>query len=99
MDAPREGAPAERRLVVDRFEGDLAVVEVDGGEVVDLPRWLLPPGAREGDVVRLRTTAAEEGRREVTLLLDADATRAARDDAARRLERLRARDPGGDVEL
>lgn len=90
---------AEHRLVVDRFEGDLAVVEVDGGPVLDLPRWLLPAEAREGDVVHVSTESTGAGELRVRARLDPDATRTARDDAAARLERLRARDPGGDVEL
>lgn len=75
--------PAERRLTVDRFEGEWAVVETDGGRVVDVPLWILPEGVREGDVVVLR--------------VDAEATGAARAEAGELLDRLRADDPGGDV--
>jgi hypothetical protein len=90
---------AEHRLVVDRFEGDLAVVEVDGGPALDLPRWLLPREVKEGDVVRVRADQSAEGTLRLEARLDPEATRAARGDAAARLRRLRARDPGGDVEL
>lgn len=38
-------------IVVDRFEGERAVLEVDG-EMVDIPRSALPPGTREGDRLR-----------------------------------------------
>ena len=89
----------ERRLVVDRVEGELAVVEVDGGAVLDLPLWLLPPGTREADVVTVASISEGDGALRVTLRLDRAAADAARDAAAERLERLRARDPGGDVEL
>lgn len=92
-------AGAERRLVVDRLEGELVVVEVDGGPVLDLPRWLLPAGVREGDVITVRSTAEAEGERKLLLRVDPEATRAARASVAERLERLRARDPGGDIEL
>lgn len=86
------------RLVVDRVEGELAAVEVDGGAVLDLPRWLLPPGAREGDVVQVEVHA--DGRaRSLRLQVDAGATAAAREDAEALLKRLRDRDPGGDVQL
>ena len=43
----------EHRWIVDRFEGDLAVVEVDGDRFLDLPRWILPADAAEGDVIRV----------------------------------------------
>ncbi len=37
-------------LIIDRFEGDIAVIE-DGGETFDIPRSLLQENAGEGDVV------------------------------------------------
>ena len=87
------------RLVVDRVEGDLAVVEVDGGAVLDLPLWLLPAGTREGDVVTVAASGEEDGALRLTLRVDPAAGARGREAAAARLERLRARDPGGDVEL
>lgn len=42
------GAP----LVIDRIEGELAVVEVLG-ERVHIPVAALPPGAKEGSALRL----------------------------------------------
>jgi hypothetical protein len=45
----------ELRAVIDRFEGDLAVLLVGDEEyVLQVPRRFLPPGAREGDVLVLR---------------------------------------------
>ena len=38
------------RIVVDRVEGPVAVLEVDG-RLVDVPAALLPVGAREGTVL------------------------------------------------
>lgn len=40
-------------LIIDRFEGDFAVVEYEQGETFNLPRCLLSPEAREGDVIRI----------------------------------------------
>ena len=37
---------------MDRFEGDWAVLELDG-QVFNVPKFLLPPEAREGDALRL----------------------------------------------
>lgn len=91
-------AKKARELVVDRFEGDYVVVEVDGRGTVDLPRWLLPPGLVEGDVLRLRV-GDMEGVWRVEIAAD-DAESAARRAAAEEtLKRLSARDPGGDVRL
>jgi len=39
-------------LIIDRFEGDFAVVETDDG-FVNIPRIDLPVGAQEGDVLTL----------------------------------------------
>jgi len=91
--------PEQHRLVVDRFEGDLAVVEVDGDRFLDLPRWLLPPGTREDDVVALTVQAAPDGSVLCTARVDAAATAAAREEAARLVQRLRRKDPGGDIVL
>jgi len=41
----------ERIMIIDRFEGDWAVIEY-GRDTFNFPRALLPEGAREGDVVR-----------------------------------------------
>jgi hypothetical protein len=68
------------RIVIDRFEGDLAVVEL-GDARVNVPRALLPEGALEGSVLRF--------------VLDAEATSAALADAGARLARLKASTPQG----
>ena len=80
--------PRERRLVVDRCEGDLVVVGDDGGRFHDLPRWLLPAGLREGDVVAVRGEGEGPGAR-VELRVDREASAAARAEAAELLARLR----------
>src|SRR5207253_2387548 len=43
--------PETHRFIIDRHEGDLAVVEVDGRSLLDVPRWLLPHAARPDDVL------------------------------------------------
>lgn len=37
-------------MIIDRFEGDFAVVETDNG-MTDISRELLPENAKEGDVI------------------------------------------------
>ena len=55
------------RAVIDRFEGDVAVLELDDGEsFADVDRSTLPEGAREGDAL-----IGEKG----AWLVDDDATR------------------------
>ncbi|WP_227765460.1 DUF3006 domain-containing protein [Zhaonella formicivorans] len=41
--------------VVDRFEGEFAVVSFEGG-TFNLPSELLPPGSKEGDVLRIEVS-------------------------------------------
>ncbi|MGN1457056.1 MAG: DUF3006 domain-containing protein, partial [Acutalibacteraceae bacterium] len=38
------------QVIIDRFEGEYAVVEIDSGNFVNLPKILIPD-AHEGDVV------------------------------------------------
>lgn len=87
-----------RRMVIDRFEGDVAVVELESGDMLGLPRWLLPPGAAEGDVIEVCIAGGDEEAR-IELRLNRQATARARADAEAALARLRQRDPGGDIEL
>ncbi len=39
------------KFIIDRFEEDMAVVELEDGEMVDIPRQVLPRDAEEGDVL------------------------------------------------
>ncbi len=90
--------PETHTLVVDRHAGDVTVVNVDGRGVADLPRWLLPRRAAGDDVLAV-TVEADAERATITIVRDADATRRARDDARAAIDRLKQRDPGGDVIL
>lgn len=40
------------KIVIDRFEGDIAVVEIDG-ETFDLPKKLFPANAAAGDAIKI----------------------------------------------
>lgn len=37
--------------IIDRFEGKVAVVEIDGNEMKDYPKSKLPKGAKVGDML------------------------------------------------
>ena len=43
-------------LIIDRFEGEYAVVETDKG-MINIPRADLPTGAKEGDALKLTIDA------------------------------------------
>jgi len=86
------------RLTVDRHEADLTVVQVDGAGFVDLPRWMLPTDAGAGDIISV-TVATERDRAVVTLVRDPEATARAQQLAREAINRLKSRDPGGDVTL
>lgn len=82
-------------LIVDRFADDhTAVVEIDGAIIVPIPRLLLPEDATTDSVLRVARNP-----RHVSVTMDPEATAAARRESALLAERLRARDPGGDLAL
>lgn len=41
------------QLTIDRFEGDIAVLELESGETMRIPKSELPEETAEGDVVEL----------------------------------------------
>jgi hypothetical protein len=84
--------------IVDGIEENVARVEIDG-DVFSVPRWLLPDGVREGDVVRVNQQR-EATRTVLTVERDEEATRAAMARSAEQVrERGTAKDPGGDITL
>ena len=87
-----------RRWVVDSIEEGVAAVEEDGARMLYVPAWLLPPAAREGDV--LRVSRRDEG---AAAALRIEVDRAATDEALGRsrkqVSRLSQNDPGGDIVL
>lgn len=46
-------------LIVDHFEGEIAVIEYNG-RTFNLPCSLLPAGAKEGDVLRISITVDKD---------------------------------------
>ncbi len=94
-----EGHPDAEVWVVDRIEGSIAVLVEDGGEiVVEVAADALGDHAREGAVLivplgDIGEPVWGEARR------DEEAERERRARAEETLERLRARDPGGDIEI
>ncbi|MBF7084379.1 DUF3006 domain-containing protein [Desulfallas sp. Bu1-1] len=46
-------------LIIDRFEEDWAVIEF-GQKIFNIPKFLIPPNAREGDVINIQITLDRE---------------------------------------
>jgi hypothetical protein len=88
-----------RQWVVDSVEEGIAAVNDDDGRILHVPVWILPSGAREGDVLSLARTADGDGACTVRIAVD----RAATDEALRisreQVERRLPHDPGGDIIL
>jgi len=61
------------KMVIDRFEGDVAVLEYERKTYV-LPKKLLPSGAKEGDVleviIRVNKEETERRKKEINSLMD-----------------------------
>ena len=80
MDTGNARPDGEKRLVVDRFEGEMAVCQdPETRAMEDVPRAMLPEGTREGDVL----VADGEGYR-----LDGDEAERRRKRIARKMEDL-----------
>ena len=97
-------SPDEHRWTVDGIEEDTARVEEDGERIITVPRYLLPAGAREGQILRVtRTGGKGKSPLVVTVEIDDEATAAAlaasRTQTRKAMDASRKRDPGGDVSL
>lgn len=55
------------KCIIDRFEGDCAVVELEDGTITEMNRLLLPANAAEGSVIVIECdeAAAEKRRAEM----------------------------------
>ncbi len=60
------------RVIIDRFEGDYAVVELEDRSTANLPRSLVPSSAREGDVlvIEIDRNMTEERRKRNQKLME-----------------------------
>ena len=96
-DAPRphEG---ERRWLVDAVEEGVARLELEDGEAITLPAWLLPGDAAPGDVLRARVST-RGGRATLTLEHDEAGTREALRRSAEQLARQPVGGSTGDIAL
>ena len=59
--------------IIDRFEGKIAVVEIDGGDMKDFRQSSLPKGAKVGDMLIIdgdTITVSKEGTRKLKKEID-----------------------------
>lgn len=63
--------------IVDRFEGNIAVVEIDGKDMKDFPKKALPKGVKVGDMlifdgdnIMISKEGTEKLRKEIKDLMD-----------------------------
>lgn len=89
---------ATRIWVTDRVEGEFAVLVADDDETrLDVPLARLPAPLREGTVLRVPQSGGEPRWEGGTV--DEELRRARLEEAEAALNRLRHRDPGGDISL
>jgi DUF3006 family protein len=90
------------RWIVDSMEEAIASVEIDGKQTAPLPKWLLPRGAKEGDVLEVTHDVAESGEESrLSIVVDRAGTSAAMDRSAKQVGSTARspNDPGGDITL
>jgi hypothetical protein len=87
------------RWRIDEIEGEVAAIEVEGRRI-DVPRAILPAGAREDWILAVEVEAGEDGASVVRISYDRAATEAALARSVEQLRRIpRQDDPGGDIHL
>lgn len=88
---------------VDELDEDVARIIEDGARLILLPRYLLPPGVAEGQLLVVSRGQERGGSVQITVELDETATQRAKVRTGRALARAlaasRKRDAGGDVSL
>jgi hypothetical protein len=86
-------------VAVDRLEGSVAVIVMDDGRQLDIPRRRLPKeGRRAGAVMQVEVNEKQEPIWS-TARVDRGQEQRRLDEARQRLDRLKASDSGGDVSL
>jgi hypothetical protein len=50
----------DHRWTIDSIEEAFANIDVDGRQIVHIPKWMLPRGARQGDVLAVRHEVTAE---------------------------------------
>ena len=101
---PKGQSPAEHTWSIDSIEAGVVRVEEDGAHMLTVPSHQLPPGIKEGQLLRVSRSTGSDGSMLVqSAVVDAVATRAALDASAKKTAEIateaRRNDCGGDVAL
>ena len=92
-------ASSKHRWTIDVMEEDSAAIEVDGRQIVHVPRWILPQRAREGVILSV-THERSGATSRLSIEIDDEAMRGASAESDAKVLRTRnSKDPGGDVKL
>lgn len=84
--------------IVDVIEDGSASIEVDGRTVTPIPEWMLPEGAKEGDVLSV-THDRTEGKSALLIENDPEAKEKALNRSEIQVSRKSKNDRGGDIQL
>ena len=84
--------------VLDVIEDGAASIEVDGRTVTPIPQWMLPEGAKEGDVLSV-THERKEGKSVLIIETDPEAKKKMPDRSEKQVSRKSKNDRGGDIKL
>jgi hypothetical protein len=84
-------------VVVDRIEGSIVVLIPDEGETLNVPKDQLPPGIREGSVVRVPFIGNKPDW--ANAAIDAREAKRRLKESKTALAKLKRTDPGGDLKL
>jgi len=84
--------------VVDVIEDGAASIEMDGRTVTPIPQWMLPEGAKEGDVLSV-THEKKEGKSVLIIETDPEAKKKMLDRSEKQVSRKSKNDRGGDIKL
>jgi hypothetical protein len=95
---------SEHVWVIDGLEEGMVRVEEDGARMIVVPRYLLPAGVREGQVVRVtRGEGKSDESATFTVVVDEKATakalRRSKERTTAAMAASKKRDSGGDVAL
>ncbi|HEX9483074.1 MAG TPA: DUF3006 domain-containing protein [Gemmatimonadaceae bacterium] len=93
----------EHRWAVDGIEDGVARIEEDGARIRSIPVYLLPPGTKEGQLLRVVIDSAKGEAIVATISIDVAGTATALEQSKavtdRALRDSRKRDPGGNITL
>jgi hypothetical protein len=78
--------PVGQVWVIDRIEGQIASIEVDGGEIRNIPTEMLPSKVQEGDVFRVQCERQRD-QAVITIIVDEGEKRRRLEASRKQMER------------